>query len=127
MARLPWKRKDPPRRRTKDVVVVTGLGTAVRRLMELQARYSRGLDQDGRFAVERELLTDALNRIPVTQTVKCFPDQMPEDFDLDGDGSVSFYEYAAVSGCCRADLKAADTPTTATDKGSALLPRRRTA
>ena len=95
--------------------------------MELQARYSRGLDLEGRYAVEREMLTDALNRIPVVQKVLCFPDQMPEDLDLDGDGAVSFYEYAAASGCCRSDLKADGTPITATDKGSALLPRRRSA
>lgn len=115
------------RRRNKVLVVRTGLGSAIRRLMELQGRYQRGLDTEGRLAVERELLTDALNRISVEQKVLCFPDQMPADFDLDGDGSVDFYEYAAVSACCRADLASGDVPSTATDRGTALLPRRRTA
>lgn len=120
----PKKAETPKRatRRTKKLVVTIGLGDGIRRLQYLDKRYSMGLDPEGALAIERELLTDALNAYPVEHEVLCFPDQMPAD--LDGDGAISFFEFAAATSCCRTDLSAPDTSRTKTDRSTKLLKRR---
>jgi len=99
MAKSAPEPKTKQRRRNRKVELHVGLGDAIRRLNLLDQRYSRGLDQTGVYAVERDLLYNALNMIPIDLPVKCFPDSMPQD--LDGDGVISFFEAAATTSCCR--------------------------
>jgi len=93
------KSKPPQRRRNRKVELHVGLGDAIRRLILLDQRYKMGLDAEGVYAVERDLLYNALNMIPIDLPVKCFPDEMPQD--LGGDGVLSFFEAAATTSCCR--------------------------
>ena len=112
-------------RRSKALMVTIGLGDGIRRLQWLHQRWSMGYDRNGALAIEREMLTDALNdAFTVEHEVRCFPDQMPKD--LDGDGAINFYEYAAATSCCRMSPGAPDKSRTSTDRSTQLLKRRRT-
>lgn len=85
----------------KQLTLDVGLGEAIMRFTELQKRYAAGLDQDGAFAAEREMLREALNSVRVKLPIVCLPGQEPRD--LDGDGSISFFEAAVTTDCCHFD------------------------
>lgn len=74
-----------------------GLGDTIRRLRELDLRYHSMVATPAE-KVERGLITEALNQVPVVLNVECYPDQIPKD--LDGDGAIDFFEAAAMTGCC---------------------------
>lgn len=83
-----------------EMTLRLGLGDALRRLNWLDKMYSHGSDATGSVALERQMLLDALNRIPVELPVSCLAGREPND--LDGDNAVSFFEFAAQSSCeCR--------------------------
>jgi hypothetical protein len=65
----------------------------------LDQKHANGWDTGGSAAKERDLLYEALNKVVLDLPIACFPDEMPED--LDGDGDISFFEAAANTSCCR--------------------------
>ncbi len=69
-----------------------GLGTAVRRLLDVEMRYRKGDMSQGLYE-ERALLIEALNRL-----------QLDLGFDCDDDGvpdTVEIFEKSAKTSCCR--------------------------
>lgn len=69
-----------------------GLGTAVRRLLDVEMRYRRGDKSEGLYE-ERALLIEALNRLQLDLGFDCDEDGVPD--------SVEIFEKSAKTSCCR--------------------------
>ena len=79
-----------------------GLGEAIRRLVNLDARYRQGHISDTERA-ERELLFEGLNAIPVPLRASC---REGDDFNLNGvPDTVEFFNIMAASSCCTLEHK----------------------
>lgn len=77
-----------------------GLGEAIRRLVNLDARYRQGHISDVERA-ERELLFEGLNAIPIPLKASC---REGEDLNLNGvPDTIEFFNLMAVSNCCTLD------------------------
>lgn len=77
---------------TNTKTMQMGLGTAVRRLLDVEMRYRKGDMSQGLYE-ERALLIEALNRL-----------QLDLGFDCDDDGvpdTVEIFEKSAKTSCCR--------------------------
>ncbi len=69
-----------------------GLGTAIRRLLAVEARYSAGL-RDEEITAERNLLLEALNRLELDLGWDCDEDGVPD--------TVEIFKKSATTSCCR--------------------------
>ena len=76
---------------TKQVEL--GLGEAVRRLLSLELRVTRGLSLGPEDRSEREMLLSALNAVKLDLGFDCNSDGVPD--------TVEIFEQSANTSCCR--------------------------
>ena len=77
---------------SKEKIMKMGLGTAIRRLLDVEKRYSNGFRTE-ELTTERNLLLEALNRLELDIGFDCDDDGVPDTIEI--------FQQTASTSCCR--------------------------